>query len=81
MWQQLIGDEKSNQVWTHAKDWKNVVVPRGPGMGSHMAPNQGRMTSVKNVWGSIGFEPKTTHQTKSLKESTNTNAPHMSLIK
>jgi hypothetical protein len=59
----------------------NVEVPRGPGMGSHVAPSQGRMESVKNVWGSMGFEPKTTHQAKLLKESIDTNAPHMSLVK
>ena len=30
---------------------------------------------------SMGFEPRTTHQAKRLKESTNTNVPHMSLVK
>jgi hypothetical protein len=74
-------DGRSTQRLTCVTLLANEEVPRGPDMGCQVAPNQGRMKSVKNVFGSMGFEPKTSHQAKHLKESTNTNTPHMSLFK
>jgi hypothetical protein len=74
-------DGRSTRRLTCGTLLANEEVPRGPDMGCHVAPSQGRMESVKNVWGSMGFEPKTIHQAKHLKESTNTNVPHMSLAK
>jgi hypothetical protein len=55
-------DGRSNQNLTPGKIWSNIEVPRGPGMGNHVAPGQGRMASSKNIWGSMGFKPMTTHQ-------------------
>jgi hypothetical protein len=68
-WRQVTG--QMMHTWTNGRVTlvnfrTNVVVPRGPGMGSHVAPSQQLCGKFQNVLGSMGFEPMTYGQARAL---------------
>jgi len=68
LWEDVDG--RSNQSWTRGKVRENEMVPRGLGMGSHVAPSQHFIWKVPKILGSMGFEPTTTHQSQALSQMT-----------
>jgi hypothetical protein len=74
-------DGRSNQSWTRGKVRANEMVPRGPGMGSHVAPSQHFIWKVPKFLGSMGFEPTTTHQAQALSQMTQHQCAHVLLVK
>jgi len=60
---------------------ENEMVPRGPGMGSHVAPSQHFIWKVPNFFGLMGFEPMTTHQAQVLSQMTQHQCTHVLLVK